>query len=72
VSSGRSTQVSSEEESSLDAEALHVSDTGSKIAVSVESIEPTRMRPSGRTQHAASPTSLQEGEGISTHQSTVG
>src|SRR5262249_61635514 len=72
VSSGRSTHVSSEDVSSFDAAALQVSDTGSKIAVSVESIEPTRTRPSGRTQHAASPTSLQEGEGISAHQSNVG
>src|SRR3954463_2452302 len=55
------TQVSSEEMSSLDAAVDHVAETGSKIAVAVDWIEPTSTRPSGSTQHGASPTSAQPG-----------
>src|SRR5579859_3673880 len=52
--SGRSVHVSSELESALLAPADHVSLTGSKMAVAVVLIDPSRSLPSGRTQHGAS------------------
>src|SRR3954471_17380977 len=73
VTSRRSTHVSSDDLSSLEAAAVHVSVEGSKIAVSVVSMLPASSRPPGRTQHGASPTSDQPGgDAISTQESIVG
>jgi hypothetical protein len=55
VPSGRSVKVSSELESLLLPEKTQAFATGSYIAVLTSSIDPTKTRPSGRTQDGASP-----------------